>query len=138
MNNSIRDNILSQISGVLNSLRLYEQAIPYVTEVIKSDSLSNDSINLMYDTELLGSINLHAKKFDSAESAFKKAIKIAKRVSPDDSIRQCMYLAATKYNKNQIDSALTLIRPTLKNIDSISRNVALAYAGYIYKKVRYC
>ena len=45
-----------------------------------------------------------------------------------------MYLAATKYNKNQIDSALTLIRPTLKNIDSISRNVALAYAGYIYKK----
>lgn len=81
MNNSIRDNILSQISGVLNSLRLYEQAIPYVTEVIKSDSLSNDSINLMYDTELLGSINLHAKKFDSAESAFKKAIKIAKRVS---------------------------------------------------------
>lgn len=44
MNNSIRDNILSQISGVLNSLRLYEQAIPYVTEVIKSDSLSNDSI----------------------------------------------------------------------------------------------
>ena len=134
MNNSIRDNILSQISGVLNSLRLYEQAIPYVTEVIKSDSLSNDSMNLMYDTELLGSINLHAKKFDSAESAFKKAIKIAKRVSPDDSIRQCMYLAATKYNKNQIDSALTLIRPTLKNIDSISRNVALAYAGYIYKK----
>lgn len=45
-----------------------------------------------------------------------------------------MYLAAVKYNKNQIDSALTLIRPAILDIDSISRNVALAYACEIYKK----
>ena len=133
-NSSLRGSILSQISGLLNTLRLYEQAIPYVEEVITLDSLSKDSINLMYDTELLGSIHLHAKNYDLAELLFYKSKELAKESALADTTRHNLYLAAIKYYKGQIDSALNFIRPTMLNIDSISRNTALAYACYIYRQ----
>lgn len=133
-NSSLRGSILSQISGLLNSLRLYEQAIPYAEEVLSLDSIRKDSMNLMYDTELLGSIYLHAKNYESAEKYFNKSKEIAKESASIDTTRHNLYLAAIKYNKGQINSALELIRPTMLNIDSISRNIALAYACDIYRK----
>lgn len=124
--------VLSQIGGLLNSLRLYEQAIPYVEEVIKLDSIMRDSVNLMYAMELLGSINIHAGKYDSAEKLFNRAKSLASISSSADTVRHNMYMAAIKYNQGQIDSALNLIRPAVPDIDSISRNTALAYACDIY------
>lgn len=73
---TLRGSILSQISGVLNSLRLYDQAISYIKEVIYLDSIRKDYINLMYDTEFSGKIHLHAKKYEAAESFFKEAKKL--------------------------------------------------------------
>lgn len=133
-NSSLRGKILSQIGGVLNSLRLYEQAIPYIKEVIALDSIVGDTVNLMYDTELLGSIYMQVKKYDFAELLFNKSKNIAKKISPADTTRLDLYLAGVKYYKGQIKSAIALIRPTLLNIDSISRDTALAYACYIYQK----
>lgn len=132
---SLRASILSQISGLLNSLRLYEQAMPYAEEVITLDSIRKDSMNLMYDTELLGSIHLHAKNYESAEKFFNKSKEIAKSVASIDTARLNLYLAAVKYNQGDINSALKLIRPTILNVDSISRNTALAYACDIYRQV---
>lgn len=133
-NTSLRAPILSQISGLLNSLRLYEQAIPYMEEAVALDSIRKDSINLMYDKELLGSIHLHAKNYESAEKFFNKSKDIAKQSAHSDTTRHNLYLAAIKYNEGQISTALKLIRPTMLNIDSISRNIALAYACDIYRK----
>lgn len=131
---SLEGSILSQISGILNSLRLYKQAKPYLQRVIAIDSLLNDSKNLMYDIELLGSVNLNLKKYDKAETLFNRAKRMAKVLAPEDTARQNMYLAAIKYNKDEINPALTLIRPVVQQIDSISRNLALAYACDIYRK----
>lgn len=130
----LKGRVLSQIGGLLNSLRLYDQAIPYVKKVITLDSIRKDSINLIYSLELLGSINIHNKNFKLAERLFKRAKSIAIGISPTDTVRHNMYLAAIKYNQNQIIPALNLIRPTLLNIDSISRNIALAYACDIYRR----
>lgn len=69
----LKGRVLSQIGGVLESLRLYDQAIPYVEEVIRLDSIQKDSLNLMYAFELSGSINIHAKNFDAAEQLYNKA-----------------------------------------------------------------
>ena len=131
---SLRGSILSQIGDLLNTLRLHEQAIPYVEEAIMSDSESKDSVNLMYDTELLGSIHLHVKNYDSAELLFNKSKELAKETALADTARHNLYLAAIKYYKGQIDSALNLIRPTMLKIDSVSRNTALAYACHIYRQ----
>lgn len=132
--NQLKGCILSQIGGLLNSLRLYEEAIPYIEEVIALDSISNDSTNLMYDLELSGSINIHAKDFTRAELRFRQAKSLAKSLSLADTTRHNMYLAAIRYNQGRLGEALNLIRPTVANVDSISRNVALAYACDIYRK----
>lgn len=131
----LKAKLLSHMGGLLHSLRLYDQAISCLTDVIRIDSILNDSINYMYDIESLGSVNLNAKNYDSAENYFRKAKNVAKKLNSKDSIGHNMYLAAIKLHKNELDSALILIRPTVSNIDSLYRNVALAYACNIYKHV---
>ena len=51
---TLRANVLSQTGRLLNTLRLYERAIPYIEESIRVDSVLNDSLGLMFDTQLLG------------------------------------------------------------------------------------
>lgn len=130
----LKAKVLSHMGGLLHSLRLYDQAISCLTDVIRIDSIQNDSINYMYDIESLGSVNLNAKNYVSAEYYFRKAKNVAKKLNSKDSIGHNMYLAAIKLHKNELDSALILIRPTVANIDSLYRNVALAYACNIYKR----
>lgn len=128
----LRGNALSQTGRLLNSLRLYDQAIPYIQEVIHIDSLSNNQTNLFYDTLLLGAINLHAKNYVYAESCFKQARSLATQISPQDTLQANMYLAAVKLKTNELDSALILIRNVPNTIHPLSRNMALAYAAQIH------
>ncbi len=129
----LRSHVLSQTTSLLNSIRLYQQAIPYIKESLRIDSILNDSTNMMHDTQLLGSIYLHMGNNDAAESEFKQALQLATQISPIDKGTQEMYIAAAKLRKGDIDSALFYIRPALKNIDSLLRNSALAYACLIYR-----
>jgi Tfp pilus assembly protein PilF len=125
--------ILVQIGSVLKSLRLYEQAIPYVEQALAIDSAECDTANLMYDTELLGTLNMNAKKFVSAERQFNRAKSFAGTSSPRDTTMINLDLAALKYCRKDLDAALALIRPVMKNIDSYLRPEALAYACDIYR-----
>lgn len=134
VHNSLKGRVLSQIGGLINSLRLYKEAEPYVEEVISLNFEMNDSINLMYSLELLGTIKLHEKEYDSAGSLFERAKLLAKDVSPSDTAVNNMYLAAVRYYQGNFSNALHLIRSAVSGIDSISRNVALAYACDIYLK----
>lgn len=119
---------------LLNSIRLFDKAIPYLTEAIKLDSIIKDSVNLIYDIQLLGAINLHNKDYKTAESKFKLARNIARKISPEDIYQQDMYLSAIKCSLGETDSALILIRNTVKLGDHIYHNCALAYAAEIYLK----
>ena len=133
-NQKLRGAVLCQTGNLLNTLRLYEQAIPYIQESIITDSILSDSTNLMYDLQLLGAINLHAKKYTDAESLFKQAKPIAINHKPADMARIDVYLAAAKLYNDEIDSALTIIRPTIKKLHDIDKNFGLAYATHIYLK----
>ena len=131
-NLELRGNVLSQTARLLNTLRLYDQALPYLREVIHIDSISNDYKNLFYDIQLLGAINLHAQNYDYAELCFKKAGILANQVSPQDTLQTKIYLAAIKHKQNNLDSALLLIRDIPNKIHPLSRNLALAYAAIIH------
>ena len=133
-NQKLRGAILSQTGRLLNKLRLYEQAIPYLNDVIKIDSTTNDKKNLMYDMQLLGAINLHAKKYTDAESLFKQAKSIAINQSSIDVARMDVYLAAIKYYIGDLDSSLILIRPTISKLHHIDKFMGLSYAAHIYLK----
>ena len=133
-NQKLRGAVLSQTGRLLNKLRLYEQAIPYLNDVIKIDSTTNDKKNLMYDLQLLGAINLHAKKYTDAESLFTQAKSIAINQSSIDVARMDVYLAAIKYYIGDLDSSLILIRPTISKLHHIDKFMGLSYAAHIYLK----
>ncbi len=133
-NISLRGSTVSQTGRLLNSLRLYDQAIPFLEESIAIDSITGENVNKMYDCQLLGAVYMHAGKYTDAERLFQEARSIAMSSSPEDTIQQDMYLAAVKSNTDQLDSAVILIKDVPWKINRISRNNALAYAADIYDK----
>lgn len=128
----LKGHVLSQTGRLLNTLRLYEQSIPYMEKVIRITSQLKDSVNLLYDMQLLGAIYMHMEKYDKAEPMFKAAREIAEKVSPVDQHQQDIYLAAIKYFKDEQDSALNLIRKAIPEASHFYRNFALAYGARIY------
>jgi tetratricopeptide (TPR) repeat protein len=130
----LRGNILSQIARLLNKLRLYEEAIPYIKEAIHIDSVENDSFNLAYDNQLIGSVYLHSKKIDKAKVYFRRALALASNLSKEDQLHMKIYLAACELENNSIDSALLVIRGIPESVSPNYRNLSLAYASDIYLK----
>ncbi len=133
-NQTLRGNALSQTGQLLNQLRLYDQADSYIKNVLAIDLNNQDTINLVYDLQLLGAINLHSRNFNDAERFIKKSLEYSSNLPKSYQARAMMYLAAIKYEIDKVDSALNLIRHTPDMVKQISRNVALAYASEIYLK----
>lgn len=133
-NIKLRGTVLSQTGRLLNNLRLYEEAAQHLEESIKIDSTLCDSINQMFDLQLLGAIHLHAKNYSVAENKFKQARMLAESVNPNNVAMQDVYLAAIKLYTGDLDSAIIKIRPTISNLNAIDKYTGLAYAAHIYLK----
>ena len=131
-NKRLRSKILSQTGRLLNSLRLYEEAIPYIKEAIIIEQQINDSINELYDLQLLGAVYLRAHDFPNAEAYFHIALDKSAYLPPTYKAKSLMYLAGVKFRIGQIDSALLYIRDTPNLVNPIARNSALACAAEIY------
>jgi len=133
-NTKLRAIVLSQTAHLLNSLQLYKQAIPYLEKAIAINELRNDSVCMMHNTHLLGTLHLNQDRYDEAEDCFRRARDLARKVSKTDIYQQDVYLATIKCHKGEPDSALSLIRPVMANINGIDRPAALANAADIYFK----
>lgn len=130
----LKSSVLSQTGRLLNNLRLYQEAEPYIVDAIEINRILGDSVNEGYNLQLLGSIQLRMGLYDDAECNFKKAIEIGLSVSASFKARERMYLGAVKFHKGQIDSALNIIRHIPELAPKLSKNTAYAYAGQIYKE----
>lgn len=129
---NLKSRILSQLSDILISLRLLEDARQYSKEALITDIGVQDSVSILYDYEQLGNIDLQAGQYETAEKYYKKAMHIANSLNKRYSISLNVPLATIKYYKGDIDSALAMIRPAIKDMDSISQNTTLACASLIY------
>lgn len=130
----LRGNILSQTGRLLTTLRLYDEAVPYIEEVLSIDRNEQDTLNLVYDLQLLGHTFMNDKQFDKAENCFKEEMNYSKNLEPELMAGSKMYLASIKYYKGDIDSALYYIRGIKETIDTESYNNLLAFGGNIYYK----
>lgn len=129
----LKSAILSQTGRLLNSLRLYDKAASYLEDAITVNATLRDSINLMWNTQLLGAILFHQDKYYEAEHRFKAARIIAESIkSQNDVDQQDIYLAAIKMDKHEFDSARNIIRPVMEHPNFDNRNHALVYAASIY------
>lgn len=131
-NNNLRARILSQTGRLLTGISLYDEAIPYIEKSIKICELNKDTVNIVYELQLLGGTYLRAKKYRLAEHYFNKAIEMSSNLPISFKAKSKMYLADVKYQVGQLDSALTLIRNTPDLVKPIARNSALAIASEIY------
>lgn len=129
---NLKARTLSQIGRLLQSISLYDEAIPYIEKSLKICELNKDTTNIVYELQLLGGTYLRAKKYRLAEHYFNKAIELSSNLPISFNAKSKMYLADVKYQVGQLDSALTLIRNTPDLVKPIARNRALATASDIY------
>ena len=130
--NNLKARILSQTGRLLTGISLYDEAIPYIEESIKICELNKDTVNIVYELQLLGGTYLRAKKYRLAEHYFNNAIEMSSNLPVSFNAKAKMYLADVKYQTGQLDSALVLIRNTPDLVKPIARNSALAAASEIY------
>lgn len=124
--------VLSQTGRLLNSLRMFSQAIPYIEQSIEIDKHLSDTFGLAYDNKLLGAIYYHKHDFEKAESYLIEGMRYASALSPTDSANFVVYLADIQFLRNNIDSALTLVRFLPDKVSPSSRNRILSSASKIY------
>ncbi len=129
----LRGNVVSQTGRLLNKMRMYSQAVPYLKEVIEIDKAEDNTFNHAYDMQLLGAVYLHMKNYKEAETCFDRAKAISEALTDVDRAGMDMYRAAVKYKLGDKAQALNLIRSSIGGVDSLTRNTALCYAVEIFK-----
>lgn len=105
----LKGNIVSQMAGLFNSMRLFNEARRYINMAIDVDRELKDTVNLMYDLEVLGANYIKVKNYNEAEKTFRRAIRIADRKAPLEAMMDSIYLASIKNYKMQHDSAIYLL-----------------------------
>lgn len=131
-NDDLRSCILSQTGRLLDTLRLYDEAIPYIRHAIEIDHVRTDTINEVYDLQLLGMIYMRAQDYIRADSCFRSAMEKSENMPISYRAKTSMYIAELKLQIGQIDSALIYIRNTPDQVKYIARNSALATAADAY------
>lgn len=128
----MRCTVLSQTARLLTSLRLYDEAISYLHESNKIEKQLNDTLSIIQDLQLLGWNLFKIEKYDSAEKVLTETFLYGVNQKPSVIAKSKVYLAATKYHKGDIDSALCLIRNTYSQVNPRVRNNALGFGVDIY------
>ena len=129
---NLKANILSQTGRLFNELRLTDEATFYLEQVIEIDKQLNDTINLVYDLQLLGHINLTISNLSTAERIFKEALEYGHKLPQRYSAKTRMYIAETKRRLGSMDSALFYIKNIINDIPQESLNTALAMTAKVY------
>ena len=129
---ALRSCITSQTGGLLNDMRLYREAIPYLVETIEIDSALNCAKDLPLDNQLLGAVYMHLKEYDKAEGYFRKALSQA--TNEGDSAIIEAYIANKEYEMGDTASALRVARGLPERCMDLDRNYILAIASKIYHR----
>ncbi len=135
----LKGNIVSQMAGLFNSMRLFNEARRYIKMSIEIDRELKDTLNFMYDLEVLGANYIKVKNYDEAEKTFRKAIRIADKIAPVESMLDSVYLAGIKNYKREFSSAADLINgvpcrvSVVEKCDDDQKQFVYSYAADIYR-----
>ncbi len=136
----LKSKMTAQLAGLLNSMRLFDEAHRYINMSIEIDKELHDTVNLMYDLEVLGFNYINCKKYEAAIGPLKKASVIANKLNPMAAIRDSTYLAAIKHYQNESAAAVKLIKNIPLKIDdkefkcdNDTKQLVYSYAADIYR-----
>lgn len=135
----LKGNIVSQMSSLLNAMRLFNEARRYISMAIEVDKKLNDTVNLMYDLEVLGLNLMNSRNYDAAEHLFRKALNISNEKHHDAALWDSAHIAAVKNYKTETDSAVRFIKNiphkvmNVDKYDNDTRQLVYSYAADIYR-----
>ena len=131
---SLRIRILSQAAWLLGKIRLYDEAIPYLEEVISLEKEGKDSVRLSNDLLVLGGIYLNQENFDLAEKNYQLAKSFAVGKDGGQELMADVSLAALHHTKGDNSKALQIIRSVLERDSLPDRNFVFSWAAKIYEE----
>lgn len=134
-NLELRSRILSQTARLLSNLRMYSEAKPYLAECVEICDRHRDSVNLMFNLQLLGDLYWREKSLESADICIRRSAEIAHKVYPVHQYACHIYLADIFYRRAMLDSALYYINGVDQKVEAEYRGMALAEAAIIYEQV---
>lgn len=124
----MKGNIYSQTGSLLTSLRLYNEAIENYKQSLRIDSILNDSVNMIYDCEILSHALTQSNLYDQAKTTLKRVRPLACTTLPADTLVIDMYLAELFMKMGKPDSAAFYIDNIPEKIDADYSSSALALA----------
>lgn len=129
---NLKFRVLSQTGRLLNSLRLYKEAISNIQQSIEIEKKLNDTLHEVYDLQLLGIVASNAEEYEISSKALWESLDGCKDLPENHTAVSHLYLAQLKYRNDEIDSALFYIKGVPEKIDSVSRDAAVSTAAKIY------
>ena len=127
-------NVMSQFATLLNKLKLYDQALPYLEKIVELDIALNDTLNFVDDCNLLGHILLNKKDYTKAHELFRKSMALSKNKPGISADISSSYLALVMMHLNKLDSAVSLLPPTTNFTNKDDLSTLLAFSARILKK----
>lgn len=127
----------SQTGRLLESMRLYDEAIPYIELALQKARDRKDTVNIIHNLFLLGGTCLNNTNYALAMRHFNEAQSLSCLLSDSaDRIhfqaKAQMYKATTSLHVDKTDTAVILIKDIPYNVSPINRNIAFARAASIY------
>lgn len=129
---NLKSRILSQTGRLLSKIRLYNQAISPIHQSVQLCLQSGDTLNYVYNIQLLGTTYLYSQQYEKADSCFIIALQFSNHLPESFIAKSKMYRAIVKQETHDNDSAMYLIKDTPYHVREISRYTALSNAAQIY------
>lgn len=126
--------LLSQVGRLLEELRLYNQAIPYIQEAINISRQLNDSVGIFYDELQLISHYINIDSIGSARNCINEALRFSNPLPNEDKALLEIKKALLLLHEGKTASALSAIRPHIYSTRKLSKNYALRAAADTYKE----
>lgn len=120
-------------------MRLFNEARRYIKMSIEVDKKLNDTVNLMYDLEVLGLNLMNSRNYDAAEHLFREALNISNKKHHVAALWDSAHIAAVKNYKTEPDSAVRFIKDIPHKVmngnkyDNDTRQLVYSYAADIYR-----
>lgn len=129
----------SQTGRLLESMRLYDEAIPYIELALQESRDRKDTVNVIHNLFLLGCACMNNANYALAMKYFNEAHSRSCLLS--DSAQRIhfqakaqMYKATTSLHIGKTDTAIILIKDIPYTVKPNVRNTALSHAASIYLK----
>ncbi|MDE5998173.1 MAG: tetratricopeptide repeat protein [Muribaculaceae bacterium] len=127
-------NVLNQTGRLLHSLRLDSAAIEYMERSIAiSEELKDNNSGIAYAHVLLADAYLNIKDLKRARDHINFAVTFSSNLSSTHRANILIDFSRILGREGKLDSALSVIRPLPKLVDSLAMSECLALASELYR-----